>query len=224
MYSPALAPINLVVFRLEDVCVRIQEDLRNFPRTAALEKQPEVETIFRWLHRRGVRIVLLADAEREDAVTILGRLGWAVGEEELVQRLVAEQQVIADPVRRMLDLEGLERGDGVCCVFDTPRLLRLAAANKLCVKLGVLNGSHAYGELVGAPADQLLDQLVQLPNYLLERVPELSYLAPLPNPAPASAPASSATTRRLQFLPRSLNGYLNDREIQMVNRLRGFRH
>jgi len=163
--------LQLAIFRLEDVCVRVQDGMEGFLRTAALEKTAQIEATFRWLRKRGVRVALISDAARPDAEILLERLNWRVGEEEPVQFVLTGQAAKHNPIRRVLDLAGLPNGRAVLSVFDTPRLLWLAHGAGLRFNLGVTNGRTSYAELATVPRYALLDEPVQLPNFLLEHLP-----------------------------------------------------
>lgn len=162
--------MELAIFRLEDVCVRIQDEMEGFLQTAALEKSAEIEAIFRWLNKRRIKIALLSDYNRADTEILLQRLGWRVGEAENIMLVLTDQLTNSDPVRCVLDLVGLKDGAAVFSVFDTPRLLHLADANRLKLNLGITNGSCSYVALAGAPHHALLDKLIQLPDFLLRHL------------------------------------------------------
>ena len=141
--------------------------MQRFIRTAALEKSPGVEATLKWLRRRRIRVALLADANQEEVCTILDRLNWRIGENELIQIVIPEQGTQPDPFAQVLELcEPIERRQ-VLSVSDTPRLLELAARQQIRLNLGVTNGRCAYPELSAAPVHQLLDGIIQLPNYLV---------------------------------------------------------
>lgn len=164
--------LQLAVFRLEDVCVRVQEGMESFIRTAALEKAAEIEATFRWLRRRGVAICLLSDYDRETTRILLERLNWQVGEELLVQMVITEQYKQINPIQRAMDLGGVFSPRCVVLVADTPRLIGLGSKTGLHFNLGVTSGSYSYQALAGGPHRDLLDHPVQLPNYLLVNLPD----------------------------------------------------
>jgi hypothetical protein len=163
--------LQLGIFRLEDVCVRVQDGMKGFLRTAALEKNPEIEATFRWLRKRKIRIALISDANQEDTDVLLDRLNWRVGEDELIQLVLTDQKGERNPVREILDLADLPDGHLAFSVLDTPRLLQSAHFSKVHFNLGVTNGRCNYAELSGTPHHTLLDGTVQLPNFLLENLP-----------------------------------------------------
>jgi phosphoglycolate phosphatase-like HAD superfamily hydrolase len=170
--------LQLAIFRLEDVCVRVQEGMESFMRTAALEKAAEIEATFRWLRRRGVMVCLLSDYDRDTTSVLLGRLNWQVEEDMLVQIVITEQQKQANPIQRAMDLAGIPSPRCVILVADTPRLLRLGHKAGVFFNLGVTSGSRSYQALSGEPHRDLLDHPVQLPNYLLTSLPDLEMIRP----------------------------------------------
>lgn len=170
-YSRSNQYLQLGIFRLEDVCVRVQEGMEGFIRTAALEKASDIEATFRWLRKRNIRIALISDADLENTRILLERLNWGVGEKELVQLVLTGQEARPNPVREILDLANLSDGHLAFSVLDTPRLLQSAHFSKVYFNLGVTNGRCNYAELSGTPHHTLLDGTVQLPNFLLENLP-----------------------------------------------------
>lgn len=174
-----LPHVSLVILRLEDVCVRVQDDMDNYLRTAALEPTPGAEACLKWLRKRGCEVGLLSDASPDGARLVLNRLGWGMGPGGLVQHLVGNQATHPDPIADLLAASGPDGNRRVCSVFDTPRLLALAAAHRPYFNLGVTNGRCPFETLAAAPAQHLLDNLVQLPNFLLQHLPEGRPLLPL---------------------------------------------
>lgn len=166
--------LRLGIFRLEDVCVRIQEEMEDFIGTAALEKVPGIEAAFRWLRKRGIRLALISGADRENTEILLQRLGWAVGEEELIQLVLVNQQHRENPIAEILQYEGNADGRLVFSLMDTPRLLCCARQCGIQLNLGVTNGNCSYNELAQVPNFALLDGPVQLPNFLLEHLPAIT--------------------------------------------------
>lgn len=162
--------LQLGIFRLQDECVRIQEGMENFIRTAALEKVPQIEAIFRWLRKRNIQIALISDQDRPTTEILLERLNWRVGEEELLQFVLTNQHQKDNPVADVIELAGLPDGRLVFSLFDTPRLLLAARESNVHLSLGVTNGLYGYAKLSTVPHHGLLDGPIQLPNYLLEQV------------------------------------------------------
>ena len=187
-------PFRVAIFRLRDVCVRVQEGMREHLKTASLDPRFQIEPTFRWLRRQGVDISLLSDYDAEQTELLLTRLGWSVGPEGTVQSVVLEQEKQENPVARALDVHGLRREEAhqALAVVDTPRLLELAHRAGVGLRLGVTNGSHSYATLQAMPHSALLDSTLQLVNYLLQLTP---------------ADELSAPARRLTFAwPRVLRG------------------
>lgn len=162
--------IELAVFRFEEVCVRIQEGMEGYLRTAALERRAGIDATFRWLRRRGVRICLLTDFQREDFLLLLERLGWRVGEEELIQVVVLNQSAQENPVKLACESAGIGSAAHAITVVDTPKLLHAARSAGGKLVFGVTNGQSAYNELAKEPFFALLDGAIQLPNYLLSNL------------------------------------------------------
>lgn len=198
-YHHLTSYLQLGIFRLEDVCVRIQEGMGGYLKTAALQKTSEIEATLRWLRKREVKIALISDAGREDTQILLDRLGWRVGEDELLQLVLTDQASKTNPVACVLELAGQDNGFSTFSVLDTPRLLRSAQASGVHFNIGVTNGCCGYPELAAAPHHALLDGPVQLPNFLLENLPG-------EQPGTSSPYRSSSRTLRLR-MPRTFPGF-----------------
>lgn len=166
---PSSSPrfLELAVFRFEDVCVAVQEDMGNYLKTAALEVKAGVEATFRWLRRRQVKICLLTDYNREDFLLLAGRLGWGIGPQELIQLVVPEQSQEENPVRQAYAFAKLRFPQQTVVVVDSPRLLQCARKAGSTLVFGVTNGESAYQDLAEEAVRSLLDSPIQLPNYLL---------------------------------------------------------
>ncbi len=164
--------LQLAIFHLNDMCVGVQEDMDGYLPTASLEKMPGVEAIFAWLRRRGVRICLLSDFNRADTILLLDRLQWSVEEDGIVQEVITDQLCKDNPVRMAQENAGLQNPRFSFTAVDTPRLLHLASQAHVHFNVAVCNGRHAYNELAVAPHHAMLDSLLQLPNFLLEHLPE----------------------------------------------------
>jgi len=164
--------MELGIFRLEDVCVRIQDDMGEYIKTAALEKTPEVEATLRWLRKRQISVALISDVNRRDTEILLDRLNWRVGDDELLQLVLTDQASKPNPVANVLELAGVNDGFTTFSVLDTPRLLHSAQACGVHFNIGITNGCCSYRELAEAPHHTLLDGVVQLPNFLLENLPK----------------------------------------------------
>lgn len=166
--------LQLAIFRLEDVCVRVQEGMEEFVRTAALEKSPGIEATFRWLQRRGVRICVLSGYDRAETEILLDRLDWEVGEDGFLQLVILRQGTKENPIELAINNANLIKVQplSVISIVDTPRLLQCADMAKCRLVLGVTNGSHSYESLANEPCHTLLDSTLQLPNFLLRHLPE----------------------------------------------------
>lgn len=164
--------LELAIFRFEDVCVDIQDDMDGYLRTAALEKKAGIEATFRWLRRRRIAVCLLTDYGREDFFMLLGRLGWSLGEDQIIQMAVLDQSRKPNPVRLAIDAAGLANARQAMVVIDIPRLLHCATAAGVHLVFGVTNGRGTYRELAGEPFRCLLDSTLQLPDYLLRSLPD----------------------------------------------------
>lgn len=163
--------LDFAVFRFEDVCVKVQEGMDGYLRTAALEKKAGIEATFRWLRRRKISICLLTDYSREAFFLLLERLDWGVGEEEFIQMAVVEESNKVNPIQLAFESAGLRAAQQAIVVVDTPRLLQCATAVGTHFVFGVTNGRSSYRDLAPEPFRTLLDSVLQLPNYLLRNLP-----------------------------------------------------
>jgi len=164
--------LELAIFRFEDVCIDIQDDMDGYLRTAALKKKAGIEATFRWLQRRQISVCVLTDYGREDFFLLMGRLDWTLGEDQLIQMAVLDQSRKPNPVRLAIDAAGLANARQALVVVDTPRLLHCATTAGAHLIFGVTNGRSTYRQLAAEPFQSLLDSTLQLPDYLLSNLPE----------------------------------------------------
>lgn len=169
--------LQLAVFRLDDMCVGVQEGMDRFLTTASLEKMPGVEATFSWLRKRGVRVCLLSDHGRKDTSLLLDRLNWSVDENGTVQEVITRQLRYDNPVFTALEHAGLQDANLSFTAFDTPRLLTLSNRARVHFNLAVCNGKSSYSVLATAPHHAMLDSLVQLPNFVLQHLPDPQFRA-----------------------------------------------
>ena len=164
---------ELAVFHLQDVCVRVQRGMRNHLKTAALDKAPQIEAVFRWLGKRGIAVVLLSDYDGENTNVLLERLNWVVGPDALVQNVVTKQRLRVNSIERACEAAGVSSAATIT-INDTPHLLRAATDAGVGYNIGVTSGSHSYQSLSQTAHTALLDNPVQLVNYLVDQLPHLS--------------------------------------------------
>ncbi|CAH0999217.1 hypothetical protein LEM8419_00514 [Neolewinella maritima] len=166
------AHLQLAVVHLNDVCVAVQEGMDRFLATAALDRMAGAEATFSWLRKRGVRICLLSDYDESQTLLLLKRLGWTVGEAGTVQQFVPRQQELDNPVLQAHALAGLTKGRLSITAVDTPELLRHSNAARVHFNLAICNGRSPYHALATAPHHAMLDNLRQLPDFLVRHLPE----------------------------------------------------
>ncbi|MCP9236338.1 hypothetical protein [Lewinella sp. JB7] len=191
--------LQLAVLRLNDMCVGVQDGMDRFLHTASLEKMPGAEALFAWLGKRGVRTCLLSDYGRRDTMIILDRLGWTVDEEGTVQEVITRQQKHENPIVLAQQNAGIGNPRLSFAAVDTPRLLHLANQAWVHFNLAICNGRSSYNELAVAPHHAMLDSLLQLPNFVLQHLPQPELPA---EPRPATG--VRRVMPRLQ-LPRPLS-------------------
>ncbi|WP_139212056.1 hypothetical protein [Neolewinella agarilytica] len=167
LFSPRRSRLKIAMFRLQDVCVYVQEDLSSYIRTASLDRSPGIEATFRWLNKKGVEVALISDLDPATTTVLLQRLNWSIGKGELVQAVIYDLFESVNPFARAMEQRGIMQGDSVLTLADTPRLLKMAQDCKIYFNLGTTSGSNSYQVLRNAPHLALLDQPVQLANFLL---------------------------------------------------------
>jgi hypothetical protein len=145
----------------------------HFLSTASLEKMPGVEASFRWLRKRGVRICLLSDYDRDRTLLLLRRLQWTVDEEGTVQEVITSWRNRDNPVRLAQENAGLHiRPRLSFTAFDLPELLDHASAARVHFNLAICNGHSSYSDLAVRPHHGMLDNLRQLPEFVIQHLPE----------------------------------------------------
>lgn len=154
------------------MCVSVQEGMDRFIATAALQKMPGVEATFSWLRKRGVRICLLSDRSRKGTKLLLDRLGWTIGQTGTVQEVITRQARHDNPILTAIENAGLKDANLSFTAFDTPRLLALSNRARVHFNLAVCNGRSSYNKLATAPHHAMLDSLLQLPDFVLQHLPD----------------------------------------------------
>lgn len=157
------------VYRLEDTCVRIQEGMEEYYRTASLEAAAGIIPVFRWFARRGVNNILFTELSVANLEIILDRLGWnsqfCVENKIKILPFNAQAQ---NPFRALIEQLNLESGRQLITVGDTPEFLNNSWAAGVKINLGVAYGSCNYQQLEAVPNIGVLDSILQLPNFIIE--------------------------------------------------------
>ena len=172
--APAPASPKLAIFRLQDVCVKVQRGMRGHLRTAGLEISPQIEAIFRWLRRRSIRVGLISNYDREETKTLLDRLGWRIGDAGLIDLVVLDGPKQPNAIRRAIEVAGIQNPANVVTLLDTPKLLSAAAKCEVAFNFGVTSGKYGYSTLEGQPYLALLDTPIQILNQLLQYVTNIN--------------------------------------------------
>lgn len=160
---------HAAVYRLADTCVRLQEDMHGYYRTAAVAAVDGIVPIFRWFARRNVKNVLISQLSQADTHTVMDRLGW---DEDFCRthRIEIHYPNLTErnPFATLIDNFGLSGGRQLISVADTPEFLDMAWAAGVRLNVGVTYGSNNYRTLSEAPNWGLLDNIRQLPNFIIE--------------------------------------------------------
>ncbi len=167
--------ITSLILPLEDVAVYVQEDMREFLRTAALEPAPGMPAVLNWLRRRNIHVTLLTYLPWADVELILQRLGWqradSTGAEIFGTASVYDRLLPIVDETDFAALVAREEDTATCLVMsDRPTLLNAAKQADCGQVLGMLNGRSNYQQLIQARHDGLLESPLQLPNYLIDLV------------------------------------------------------
>ncbi len=182
--------LELAIFSLEDVCVRVQRGMDAHLKTAALVKSDGVDAVFRWLRKRGIKVCLLSRRDQAATELLLERLEWNCGEDECFQHIIFDHRELSNPIQAALEHFGLTEASRALVLSDTPRLLQCTTDCRIHFNLGVTNGRTRYDVLVKEPFFHLLDGVLQLPNFLLEHIPQTS-------PTVQGRPLMQASVQRL---------------------------
>jgi len=132
-----------------------------------------VEEAFRELRRHGIKVALTTGFSRDVAEPLLERLGWSVGDDNLLDAVVCSDEVAAGRpapymIHRAMELTGVEDVRAVIAAGDTVN--DLAAANNAGVTaVGVLTGKLGREDLAAHPHHHILAGVKDIPA-LLSRV------------------------------------------------------
>lgn len=129
-----------------------------------------VEDAFRELRRQGVKVALTTGFSRDVAGPLLERLGWGVGDGNLLDAVVCSDEVAAGRpapfmIHRAMELTGVQDVRSVMAAGDTVN--DLAAANNAGVlAVGVLTGKLGRDELAAHPHHHILAGVKDIPALL----------------------------------------------------------
>ncbi|PHI21871.1 hypothetical protein CEQ90_00870 [Lewinellaceae bacterium SD302] len=161
--------LDIAVFRLLDTCVNLQEDMGGYIRTASLEAVPGIVSVFRWLMKRDVRVILYSELSPSDTELIMERLGWKSGPKELITDIRYPTES-GNPIQAMVNDLGLASGRHLVTLGDTAEFLNWSWAAGVKLNIGATYGSTSFRELGNHPHHTLLDNVLGLPDYLVSTV------------------------------------------------------
>ncbi len=158
---------------------RFTEMLEEHYRTQPVNPTEGCLEAFAFLHEQGIPIALTTGFYRKVTDIILGRLGWLEGlneqylgtPETTIQASIASDEVeegrpqpfMIQEVMRRLGVTDLR---AVVNIGDTPVDLQSARAAGVGHNLGLTNGTHSRAQLTPHPHHQLLNSLLELPEYI----------------------------------------------------------
>lgn len=145
--------------------------MQDFLHTAALEAIPEVLSVFRWLRRRGVSIILVSELPVQETQIVLRRLGWQTGNspQHLIQS-IHYQQLDENPISTIIADRDKLQPKQLVTIGDTQQFLKWSAEAGVLLNIGVTYGTHSVQQLKQAAHQVLLDNVLQLPDYLISSV------------------------------------------------------
>ncbi|MGO4144627.1 phosphonatase-like hydrolase [Paenarthrobacter sp. YAF11_1] len=129
-----------------------------------------VEDAFRELRRQGIKVALTTGFSRDVAEPLLQRLGWGVGDDNLLDAVVCSDEVAAGRpaphmIHRAMELTGVQDVRAVMAAGDTVN--DLAAANNAGVTaVGVLTGKLGREDLAAHPHHHILAGVKDIPALL----------------------------------------------------------
>ncbi len=129
-----------------------------------------VEDAFRELRRQGIKVALTTGFSRDVAEPLLQRLGWGVGDDNLLDAVVCSDEVAAGRpaphmIHRAMELTGAQDVRAVIAAGDTVN--DLAAANNAGVTaVGVLTGKLGREDLAAHPHHHILAGVKDIPALL----------------------------------------------------------
>ncbi|WP_159698214.1 phosphonatase-like hydrolase [Arthrobacter sp. 18067] len=129
-----------------------------------------VEDAFRELRRQGIKVALTTGFSRDVAEPLLERLGWGVGDDNLLDAVVCSDEVAAGRpaphmIHRAMELTGVQDVRAVIAAGDTVN--DLAAANNAGVTaVGVLTGKLGREDLAAHPHHHILAGVKDIPALL----------------------------------------------------------
>lgn len=160
---------SAAVFRLEDSCVRLQENMEGFYKTAAIEAVDGIEIVFRWFARRGVTNVLFTELADQDLKHVLNRLGWNADfcqQHRLV--VLPYDSSFNNPFEKLVREFNIQSSRQLIVIGDRADFLATGADAGVQFNIAVAYGSSNHQQLATAPVTGILDSIMQLPNFIIE--------------------------------------------------------
>ncbi|SEI75622.1 phosphonatase-like hydrolase [Arthrobacter sp. yr096] len=126
-----------------------------------------VEDAFRALRDQGIKVALTTGFSRDVAGPLLERLGWSVGDDDLLDAVVCSDEVAAGRpaphmIHRAMELTGVQDVRAVIAAGDTVNDLA-AATNAGVTAVGVLTGKLGREDLAAHPHHHILDGVKDIP-------------------------------------------------------------
>lgn len=170
---------DLVQGKIEISYQKFKEILENHYQTQPVLPAKGVLDIFTYLKEKDIKIVLTTGFYREVTDIILERLCWKEGLDEnyignetsIIDLSISSDQVAngrpaPEMIRKAMAIFGIEDPSQVVKIGDTPSDL-LAGTNANCLMtLGVTNGTHTRKQLGYYKNDGLLENILELKEYL----------------------------------------------------------
>ena len=131
---------------------------------------PGVEDALKELKARGIKVGLTTGFSRDVAAPILSKLGWGIGEGELLDAVVTSDEVAAGRpapylIHHVMEATGVHNVSHVIAGGDT--VVDLLAAHHAGVKpLGVLTGALGREQLEAHPHEWVLEGVKDLPSVI----------------------------------------------------------
>ncbi|MFC0581579.1 phosphonatase-like hydrolase [Micrococcoides hystricis] len=150
---------------------RFRSLLRQYYQETPPQGLPGVEQALRTLKERGIKVALTTGFSRDVAEPLLESLGWAVGEDELLDAVVCSDEVAAGRpypymIHRAMERTGVKDVATVAVAGDTIVDAQAGAAAGASHVFGVLTGKLTSADFDGSGVTEVIGSVAELPERL----------------------------------------------------------
>ncbi|KAA5538884.1 phosphonatase-like hydrolase [Roseiconus nitratireducens] len=134
-----------------------------------VREQPGASSVFKGLHKRGIKVVLNTGYDRGTAERLIRKLGWSVGRE--IDALVTASDVengrpAADMIHKAMQLTGVRQAASVVKIGDSQIDIDEGKNAGCGMTFGITTGAQTESQLRQANPTEVLERLAEIYAYV----------------------------------------------------------